>query len=198
MKRLKLALTLLLCMMAVIMIISGCATKSESVIDEPETTPEETVKEEVAEEEQAVEEKVEETVAEEEPDIKIVDKIEEGVKTTTYSYNVEFDIDSARIRGNYFKNVQEAVDFLDANPDAEIIKITIEGHTDNTGSASYNYALAQRRVNSVKQVLVDQLNVDPDIIVTRSYGESKPLASNRTEAGRQKNRAAVVTIIISF
>ena len=197
MKMLKLSLTLIVCMMAVIMVISGCATKSKAVTEEPKPAPEEAVKEEAPEKAEVAEEKVEEAVVEEEPDIQIVDKLEEVEKITTYKYSVEFDLDSAMIRGNYFKNVQEAIDFLEVNPDARIIKITIEGHTDNSGSASYNYALAQRRINSVKQVLIDQLNVDPEIIETRNYGESKPIASNKTEAGRQKNRAAVVTILIS-
>jgi outer membrane protein OmpA-like peptidoglycan-associated protein len=204
MKILKFALTAVVFLMVVFMIISGCATKSETVkseavIEEPEQAPEESVMEKaVEEEEKPAEEKVEAPVVEEEPDIKIVNKIEEGKKTTTYSYSVEFDSDSANIRVDYYQNVQEALDFMDANPDAEIIKIIIEGRADSTGSVSHNYALAERRLNSVKQVLVERLNVDPAIIETHNYGERKPIASNKTKAGRQRNRSAVVTILISF
>lgn len=200
MKILKLVLTLLVCMMVVFSIISGCATKSEAVIEEPEPGPKEkdVVEEEKIDEEEVVEEKVEETGVDKEPDIKIIDKTEAIKKTTTYSYRVEFDVDSAVIRGNYYTNLQEAIDFMAAHPEAEIIKIIIEGHTDSSGSESYNYALADRRVNSVKQVLIGQLNIDPEIIETHSFGESKPIARNKTEAGRQKNRSTVVTILISY
>ena len=110
MKIFKFSLTLLVFVMAVTVIISGCATQSEAVVEETETAPEETAQEEAAEKEEAVEEIIEEAVEEEEPDIQIVDKIEEVKKTKTLSYIVEFEVDSARIRGSYNKNIQEAVE----------------------------------------------------------------------------------------
>ena len=202
MKIKNLVLTLIISMMVMVAValISGCATKSKAVVEEPKpvTEEKEAVVNEPVEEPKVVEEKVEKTVPEEKPDIKIVKKIEEVKQTTTYNYSVEFDSDSAVIRENYSTYVQEAIDFMEANPQAEIIKIIIEGRADSTGSKSHNYSLSGRRVNSVKKVLVEQLNVPMDLIETHSYGESRPLASNKTAAGRQKNRSVVVTISISY
>lgn len=193
----KSILVILFSWLIVLMIISGCATKSEAVIEEPKEIPEEkeVVKEEKVEEEV---EKVEEIKVEEEPEIRIVDKIEEAKKIETYNFRVEFDLDSAMIRRDYFGNVQEAIDFLNANPEAEIVKVLIEGHTDSSGSKSYNYALAKRRADRVKQLLIDELNIYPEIIEIHSYGESNPITSNKTEAGRQKNRSAVVTVSLIY
>jgi outer membrane protein OmpA-like peptidoglycan-associated protein len=193
----KLIFVILFSLIISLLVVSGCATKSEAVIDEPKEVPEEkgVVKEEKVEESV---EKVEEIQEEEEPDIKIVDKIEEGKKITTYSFRVEFDLDSDVIRRDYFGNVQEALDFLNANPNTEIVKVLIEGRADSSGSESHNYALARRRANRVKQLLMDELNIDSDIIETRSFGEGNPITSNKTEAGRQKNRSAVVTVSLNY
>jgi len=167
------------------------------VVEESKKIPEEkeVVKEEKVEE---VVEKVEEVQVEEEPEIIIVDKTEETKKITPYNFRVEFDLDSAVIRRDYYANVQEAIDFLKTNPKAEIVKVLIEGRTDSSGSESYNNALAKQRANRVKQLLIDELEIDPEIIETHSFGESNPITSNKTEAGRQKNRSAVVTISLIY
>lgn len=193
----KLISVILFSWLIVLIIISGCATKSEAVVEEPKEIPEEkeVVKEEKVEEEV---EKVEEVQVEEEPEIKIVDKTEETKEITTYNFRVEFDLGSAVIRQDYFSNVQQAIDFLKANPEAEIIKVLIEGRTDSSGSESYNYALAKRRANRVKQLLIDELDIDPEIIETHNFGESNPITSNKTEAGRQENRSASVTISLIY
>ena len=197
MNTVKLVFVVLFSFLIALMIVSGCATKSEAVIEETAETPEEAevVKEEKVE---AEVEKMEEVEIEEEPDIKIVDKIEEVDKISTYKFSVEFDLDSDKIRRDYFGKVQEAIDFLKVNPNAEIIKVQIEGRADSSGSESHNYALSKRRANRVKQLLIDELNIDPKIIETRGFGENDPLKNNRTEAGRQKNRSALVIISLDY
>jgi OOP family OmpA-OmpF porin len=67
-------------------------------------------------------------------------------------------------------------------------RVRVEGHTDSVGSDAYNMRLSEARARTVRERLVDQ-GVSPSRIVeTRGYGESRPVASNATAAGRAENR----------
>jgi outer membrane protein OmpA-like peptidoglycan-associated protein len=72
--------------------------------------------------------------------------------------------------------------------------IRIAGHTDSTGSAEYNQKLSERRAEAVKKALVG-MGVNPSRMTTIGYGASKPIADNKTEAGRQQNRRVEVRIV---
>ncbi len=69
----------------------------------------------------------------------------------------------------------------------EIKKVSIEGHTDNTGKADKNLALSQKRVDAVKAYLVKK-GVDASRLTVQAYGDTKPAADNATPAGRAENR----------
>ena len=69
----------------------------------------------------------------------------------------------------------------------------IEGHTDNIGSDKYNQTLSENRVNSVKTYLVGK-GVAASRITATGYGESKPIADNKTDAGRAQNRRVEMNI----
>lgn len=71
--------------------------------------------------------------------------------------------------------------------------IDIAGHTDSSGADAYNQDLSVRRANSVKNFLIDQ-GIDPRIMSTIGYGESRPIADNRTAEGRAQNRRVEVTL----
>ena len=66
-------------------------------------------------------------------------------------------------------------------------KLSIEGHTDNTGRAAFNQRLSERRAATVANFLV-QRHISPALITTRGFGASRPVASNKTAEGRQNNR----------
>jgi OOP family OmpA-OmpF porin len=70
----------------------------------------------------------------------------------------------------------------------------IEGHTDNVGSAEYNQKLSQARANSVRQYLIDNFGIKASRLSAIGYGLTKPIASNDTEEGRQKNRRVQVVV----
>jgi outer membrane protein OmpA-like peptidoglycan-associated protein len=74
------------------------------------------------------------------------------------------------------------------------LKLDIEGHTDDVGSDAYNQTLSEKRAESVKQYLVDQ-SLSADSVTAKGFGETSPVADNRTAAGRQLNRR--VEIIVS-
>ena len=67
------------------------------------------------------------------------------------------------------------------------LKVVIEGHTDNIGTAEYNKKLSQRRAEAVKQYMVEK-GIDANRITAEGFGFDRPIASNDTEEGRQKNR----------
>jgi OOP family OmpA-OmpF porin len=71
--------------------------------------------------------------------------------------------------------------------------VTVDGHTDWIGSDAYNQALSERRAQSVKDYLVRK-GVDGQRITTQAFGESKPIADNKTDEGRAKNRRAEIRV----
>jgi OOP family OmpA-OmpF porin len=73
--------------------------------------------------------------------------------------------------------------------------ITLEGHTDSRGAEAYNEDLSQRRADAVRAVMIDRFDVGAGRVSARGFGESQPIASNDTAAGRAENRR-VITVII--
>lgn len=68
------------------------------------------------------------------------------------------------------------------------LKLTIEGHTDNVGSAESNQALSEKRAAAVRQYLTDAYQVDGARLQAKGLGQTKPAVSNDTPEGRQSNR----------
>ncbi|ANB03742.1 hypothetical protein ECTOBSL9_1476 [Ectothiorhodospira sp. BSL-9] len=80
---------------------------------------------------------------------------------------------------------------MDVGDDLE--RVMIAGHTDSTGSRSYNQTLSQNRADAVKDYLVEQ-GVPADVMTTVGYGPDRPLAYNDTKEGRQENRRVEIRI----
>ena len=105
---------------------------------------------------------------------------------------VEFDFDKAVVRPQYHNDIEKVANFLRAYPKTNG---ELEGHTDSIGSDEYNKNLSKQRAESVKKYLVDMFNVDAARISTMGYGESRPVSTNETEEGRQRNRRVVANIV---
>lgn len=105
---------------------------------------------------------------------------------------VNFDFDRAQVKPEYFSEIEQVADFMEQYPD---VVISLEGHTDSRGTAEYNRGLSSRRANAVREVLTSRFNVRPSRISAEGFGESQPVASNDTDAGRAQNRR-VITVII--
>ena len=105
---------------------------------------------------------------------------------------VEFDYDKSFVRPQYHSDIEKVANFLKAYP-----KTTgeLEGHADSIGSDDYNMNLSRRRAESVKNYLVEKFNVDASRLSAVGFGESKPVATNDTKDGRQKNRRVVANIV---
>lgn len=109
--------------------------------------------------------------------------------------NVEFDTGKYDVKDKYREEIKVAADYMQKNPETNVV---IEGHTDNVGSEELNDKLSQSRANSVKEYLIAKLGVSKDRLKSVGYGSKKPVASNDTVEGKQKNRRvqAVITTIV--
>jgi outer membrane protein OmpA-like peptidoglycan-associated protein len=66
--------------------------------------------------------------------------------------------------------------------------VTVEGHTDNVGNKNANLTLSQKRAEAVVAWLVSSGGVEKKQLKAKGYGDTKPIANNKTEEGRNKNR----------
>lgn len=105
---------------------------------------------------------------------------------------VNFDFDKSVIREGDKAKLKKAIDFVKKYPG---FKIKIEGHTDYSGTEKYNQGLSERRAGAVMKYLVKGGGIDGKRLTTVGYGESKPVASNKTKEGRAKNRRVEILIL---
>jgi outer membrane protein OmpA-like peptidoglycan-associated protein len=121
-----------------------------------------------------------------------VERYGEGV-LVTFDSGLLFDFDSSVVKGAARSNLTDLANSLRKYPDTEVL---IVGHTDAQGSDSYNQGLSERRAAAAKNFLVSQ-GVPTDRVRTEGLGESEPVASNDTDAGRAQNRRVEVAIFAS-
>lgn len=105
--------------------------------------------------------------------------------------NITFEVNKSDVKPN-FADVLGSVALVLKEYKSTMIEVA--GHTDSTGSDSYNQMLSQQRAQAVSSVLVSD-GVQPVRIDTVGYGESRPIASNSTEQGRQQNRRVELTLL---
>jgi outer membrane protein OmpA-like peptidoglycan-associated protein len=108
----------------------------------------------------------------------------------TFKSDVLFDTNSAALKAGSYDEMNRVAQVLNQYPETTIL---IAGHTDSTGSDTYNQQLSERRAAAVKNALSGQ-GVNPARLSTVGYGESRPIADNNTESGRQINRRVEITI----
>lgn len=105
--------------------------------------------------------------------------------------NITFDLNQSSIKPS-FVDTLDSVSLVLKEFDKTIIQI--EGHTDSSGSNSYNQLLSERRASSVRDFLLNQ-GIEPKRTRTVGYGERYPLASNDNAAGREQNRRVELTLV---
>jgi OmpA-OmpF porin, OOP family len=110
---------------------------------------------------------------------------EEVVKKIDYAAaNILFVTGSAKLATSSFKGLDEVVQVIKDHPGSIL---TIDGHTDNTGTDAINDKLSQQRADAVKKYFVSK-GIDASRITATGHGSSQPIADNKTAAGRKKNR----------
>jgi OOP family OmpA-OmpF porin len=109
------------------------------------------------------------------------------------STDIMFDFDKATLKPESKAALDKIGNILIQAPD---LKIEIDGHTDAKGSDKYNLKLSDERAKAVHDYLERNfLQINPSNLVSKGYGESKPVASNDTDAGRAKNRRVEFKIL---
>jgi OmpA-OmpF porin, OOP family len=100
------------------------------------------------------------------------------------THGINFDLDKSSIKPESMGTLNMIVQILKDNPD---IKFEIDGHTDNTGSASHNMTLSQQRADAVKSQLVT-MGISSSRLTSKGFGDSKPISDNNTSDGKANNR----------
>ncbi len=111
----------------------------------------------------------------------LADKLEKDGFVSLY---VNFDTGKATIKPDSAKTLDDAAAALKAVPG---MKVEVGGHTDNVGTPEANQKLSQERAQSVMAALVGR-GIKADRMTAKGYGQTTPVADNRTEEGRAKNR----------
>jgi len=105
--------------------------------------------------------------------------------------NIFFDFDKATIRPESANELERLIKLLNDNPS---IKIELGSHTDSKGSDEYNMKLSDNRSKSVVEYLIAK-GISATRLVAKGYGETKPIDTNDTDAGRQNNRRTEFKIL---
>jgi OOP family OmpA-OmpF porin len=112
------------------------------------------------------------------------------VERTIILDDVLFDFDRSNIKPEAAAILDRLVAFMNENKDK---KVNLSGHTDNVGTEAYNQRLSERRANSVRDY-ISKKGVDTSRISAQGFGESKPIADNKTREGRAKNRRVEIKV----
>jgi OOP family OmpA-OmpF porin len=117
-------------------------------------------------------------------------------KKISIAIHIEFDTAKSVIKKKYHNTIKKLADFIKEYPDANVV---IEGHTDNVDihhEPERNVRLSKARANSVRQYLIDNFAINSSRITAVGYGPNRPIASNKTKKGRQKNRRSEIKAIV--
>lgn len=118
------------------------------------------------------------------PTVEIMNELNE------YGRTILFDYDKWSFKKESYAVLQPMTTILKEYPDADFI---IEGHTDSDGSDAYNQVLSEKRANAVKDYFVTN-GINPSRLTTKAFGESKPVDTNDTAAGKANNRRTEVKL----
>jgi outer membrane protein OmpA-like peptidoglycan-associated protein len=126
------------------------------------------------------------------------DALERASKRIVYEVTLSedkgnFKFGKAAMPDDAKADLDQLVQQLKAEPNGAFIEI--EGHTDNAGPMPLNYRLGLDRAEAVKRYLYEQHQVPLHKISVISYGEEKPIAPNKTKAGRAQNRRVVIKVL---
>jgi len=118
-------------------------------------------------------------------------KREQDVLAVSFKSDVLFSTNSAVLNPGGYSEIDRVAGVLTRYPET---RISVEGHTDSQGSDAHNQKLSEDRALAVKNALVNR-GVDPARMQVVGYGETRPIAGNDTEAGRQLNRRVDIVIV---
>ncbi len=115
----------------------------------------------------------------------------EGNNVIMRLVGLNFDSGSSQLKQENFSLLAKVEKAIDVFPRSELI---IEGHTDSHGGDDFNQTLSQSRAESVQQYMINAMRIPTYRLIATGYGETRPVASNETEAGRARNRRIDIVI----
>ena len=104
---------------------------------------------------------------------------------------VQFEFDKSEIQPQYETRLAQFSQFMLQHPNTVA---EIEGHTDLQGTPDYNRSLSERRAYAIRHWLVNQGGIAPNRLSAKGYGATRPIADNRSDAGRMANRRVIGTV----
>jgi outer membrane protein OmpA-like peptidoglycan-associated protein len=119
-----------------------------------------------------------------------VARVGEGI-AVTFASGLLYDFDSDVVRAEAAQNLHSLAASLEKYPNTDLL---IVGHTDAVGTGEYNQGLSQRRATAAANFLASQ-GVNSARLQALGRGETEPIATNDTEAGRQLNRRVEIAIV---
>ena len=119
----------------------------------------------------------------------------EGNKIIMRLVGLSFDSGASQLKSMNFDLLAKVEKAIDVFPRSEL---TIEGHTDSHGGDDFNQTLSQARAESVQQYMINAMRIPTYRLIATGYGETRPVASNETEAGRARNRRIDIVIKPNF
>jgi outer membrane protein OmpA-like peptidoglycan-associated protein len=119
-----------------------------------------------------------------------IDTLPNHVVRVTMTSQTAFDTNSSSIKPGFETTMNKIADVVVRYGKTSL---TVVGHTDNVGSDDYNQKLSERRAHSVAQYLATR-RVDPIRLAVSGKGETQPIASNASDAGRQQNRRVEIYV----
>ena len=119
-----------------------------------------------------------------------VERPSENELVVTLHEKILFDVNEYTLKPGGQDNIARIADILMQYPDFLIV---VEGHTDSTGSETYNQWLSEKRAETVADALTAR-GVNPGRVQMMGYGEMRPVATNETAEGRQQNRRVEIHI----
>jgi len=122
----------------------------------------------------------------EEKALKVVKKTENLILK-----NIHFDSGKATLKKGSEGEIKRVLDFLNKD---DSIKVEIQGHTDSSGKAESNLKLSQRRAETIRDALIAK-GISADRLTAKGYGETTPIADNKTVNGRRQNRRVVLKVL---
>ena len=105
--------------------------------------------------------------------------------------HILFDFDSSVVKPMFSLVLEEVAKILQQKPNKSLV---IEGHTDSFGGDDSNQKLSQERAESVQQYMINAMRIPTYRLIATGYGETRPVASNETQSGRERNRRIDIVI----
>lgn len=109
-----------------------------------------------------------------------------------YTLLLTFETASVKIVGDPRGALAEVAALMTQYPETSVV---IEGHTDDRGPPKYNLKMSKSRAVAVAKVLIDDLGIDATRVSTKGFGKTRPIATNATKEGRERNRRVVAVVL---